>query len=70
MNITKQQLKDKKIISFESNDESGHAQFNERTNFFGIFFNGICIKSTRTFAPIKDKLESLFEQHQLTIIED
>jgi hypothetical protein len=70
MNITKQQLKDKKIISFESEEHMGHAQWDKRIGHFAIFFNGACIKATQTFAPIKAKLESLFEQHSLTIIED
>jgi hypothetical protein len=70
MKVTEKQLKEKETICFENQDHSGHIQFNKKNNHFGIFFNGICIQSSKTFMPSKKKLTILFEKHNLQFTEN
>ena len=70
--MTQLELKNGTIFDFDNekwceenmSDElmGGHVQFDNRFNLFGIFFNGKCIHTSKTFTSSKNRLEKLMSK--------
>jgi len=69
--LTASELKQGNDFNFDNEDHcvatgdddlrGGFATFNHQRDLFLVFFNGACVKATRTFPPVRNKVKQLCE---------
>ena len=73
--MTQTELKNETIFHFDNRKwckdtitddlRGGHIQFNPRYKIFGIFLNGVCIYTSKTFGAAEKRLRELFAKWHL-----
>ena len=56
--------------TFSDDLRCGSVGFNERLGLFNIFFNGVCVHTSKTFKSCKNKLDKLFNEFNLSFIKE